>query len=124
MMRSCYKKVNILRIEDFYTLKVAKLMHNFTLNRLTNSFSCFFSPINAIHTQTTILVPVNLNFYIFYCIELKNRKDSLSFRMLAFFKFRNTRYENAAFDSFKIQFKKYLIFNYHCYLEIIALTLN
>ena len=59
-----YKQLNILKIEDLYTLKVAKLMHKFSRNKLPNKFYSFFTPINAIHTRTTSMASSNLNPYI------------------------------------------------------------
>ena len=59
-----YKQLNILQIEDFYTLEVAKLMHKFSRNKLPNIFSSVFTPINAMHTQTTCFASSNLNLYI------------------------------------------------------------
>ena len=37
-----YKQLNILKIEDLYTLEVAKLMHKFSQIKLPNRFSSFF----------------------------------------------------------------------------------
>ena len=47
---SYYKQLNIIKIEDLYTLEVAKLMHKFSQNKLPNRFCSFSTPINAIHT--------------------------------------------------------------------------
>ena len=53
-----------IKLEDHYTLKVAKLMHNFIRNRQLNSSSSFFTPINAIRTRTTRLASSNQNLYV------------------------------------------------------------
>ena len=106
-----YKQLNILKIEDLYTLEVAKLMHKFYRNKLPNIFSSVFTPINAIHTQTTHLAFSNLNLYIPLYRTVK---------MQRFFKFQGVSIWNSipqdmkllSFNSFKIQFKQHLMFNY------------
>ena len=99
-----YKLLNILKIEDLYTLEVAKVMHKFSRNKLLNKFFSFFTLINAIHTRTTRLASSNLNLYIpLYQTE----------KMQRFFKFEGVSIWNSvpqdmkilSFDSFKIQFK-------------------
>ena len=100
-----YKQLNILKIEDLYTLEVAKLMHKFSRNKLPNKFSSFFTPINAIHARTSQLASSNLNLYIPLYRTVK---------MQGFFKFQGASIWNSvpqdmkllSFDSFKIQFKK------------------
>ena len=44
------KLLNILKIEDLYTLEVAKLMHKFSVINYSTDFFSFFTLINAIHT--------------------------------------------------------------------------
>ena len=62
-----YKQLNILKIEELYTLEVAKLMHKFYRNKLpvpNRFFSSYFTLIIAIHTRTTRLSSSHLNLYI------------------------------------------------------------
>ena len=46
-----YKQLNILKIENLYTLEGAKLMHKFFRNKLPNRFSCFYSNKCDTHTH-------------------------------------------------------------------------
>ena len=75
-----YKQLNVLKIEELYTLEEAKLMHKFYRNKLPNRFSSFYSDKCDTHTNHLfgILQPKSL-----YSI-ISNCKDSLNFRELAF----------------------------------------
>ena len=103
-----YKQLNILKIEDLYTLEV---MHKFSRNKLPYRFSSVFTPINALHTRTTRLASSNLNLDIPLYRTVK---------MQRFFNFQGVSIWNSvpqdmkplSFNSFKIQFKQHLMFNY------------
>ena len=81
-----YKQLNILKIEDPYTLEVAKLMNKFSRNNLPNRFFSVFTPINAIHTRTIRLASSNLNLYILLYRTVK---------MQRFFKFQGVSIWNS-----------------------------
>ena len=107
-----YMLLNIFKIKDLYILEVAKLMHKFSgINYHTKQILLFFSPINMIHTRTTRLASSNLNLFIPLYQTVKIQR---------FFKFQGVSIWNSvpqdmkllSFDSFKIQFKQHLMFNY------------
>ena len=106
-----YKQLNIWKIEDPYTLEVAKVMHKFSRYKLPNIFSSFFRLINAIHARITRLASSNLNLYIPWYRTVK---------MQRFDKFQGVSVWNSvphdmkilSFDCYKIQFKQHLMSNY------------
>ena len=113
-----YKQLNILKIEDLYTLEVAKLVHKVFRNKLPNRFSSFITPINAIHTRITRLASSNPNLY-FPLFQIKSNQIK-NCKMQKFFKFLEVIIWNSVpqdmkillFDSYKIQFKQRLMYNY------------
>ena len=106
-----YKQLNILNIEDLLTLEVAKLMHKFSLNKLPNRFSYFFTPMNAIHGRTTRLASFNLNLYIPLFRTVKMQRF-FKFQRVSIWNFVPQDMKLLSFDSFKIQFKQHLMCNY------------
>ena len=108
---ACYKQLNILKIGDLYTLKVGKLMHKFYWNKLSNRFFSFFTPVTMIHPQTTRLASSNLNLYI-PLYQIVKLQRFFTFWVVSIWNSVPQDMKILSFDSFKIQFKQHLMFNY------------
>ena len=70
-----YKQLNILKIEDLYTLEVAKLMHKFSRKKTTPQILlCFYSNKCDTHTNHPfgIIQPKSLYSTVSNCKNAKN----------------------------------------------------
>ena len=59
-----YRRLQILKVKNLHVFEVAKLMHKNSLKRLPNCLIFHFTPVTAIHTQTTRLALSKLNLYL------------------------------------------------------------
>ena len=44
-----YKKLNLLKLDDIYRLKLGKIMHKFHSGNLPDNFNHLFTPVNQVH---------------------------------------------------------------------------
>ena len=103
-----YSQLNILKLEDLYTYKVAKLMHKYSQNKLPKKISSFFTPVNAIHSRTTRLASSGLNLSLpFY--RTKKLRSSYKFQGVIIWNSLPQEMKILSFNQFKIRLKKHLI---------------
>ena len=105
-----YSQLNILKLEDLYSYEVAELMHKYSQNKLPKKLSSFFTPVNAIHSQTTRLASSELNLSVPF-FEQKNCRDLINFKD-RIWNWVPQEMKILSFNLFKIRFKKYLISKY------------
>ena len=108
---SYYSQLNISKLEDLYTYKVAKLMHKYSQNKLPKNLSSFFTPVNAMHSRTTRLASSGLNLsLLFYRAEKLQR--SYKFQGVIIWNSVPQEMKILSFNQSKIRFKKHLISKY------------
>jgi len=44
-----YKKLNLLKLDDIYSLELGKIMHKFHSGNLPDNFNHLFTPVNQVH---------------------------------------------------------------------------
>ena len=44
-----YKKLNLLKLDDIYSLELGKIMHKFHPGNLPDNFNHLFTPVNQVH---------------------------------------------------------------------------
>ena len=107
----CYAQLNILKLNDLYTDKIAKLMFKYAHKTTPIAFSSFFTPVISIHTRTTRLASYSNNLYL---PKYKTNK------MQSSFKFQGVKIwisipndlRRLSFNQFKMKYKKILLSNY------------
>ena len=48
-----YKKLNLLKLDDIYSLELGKIMHKFHSGNLPDNFNYLFTPVNQVHCHAT-----------------------------------------------------------------------
>ena len=104
-----YSQLNILKLEDLYTYKVAKLMHKYSQNKLPKNFLFYSRKCGELTNNRLASSGLNLSLP-FYRTEKLQR----------FYKFQGVIIWNSvpqemkilSFNRFKIRFKKRLISKY------------
>jgi len=48
-----YKKLNLLKLDDIYSLEFGKIMHKFHSGNLPDTFNHLFTPVNHVHCHAT-----------------------------------------------------------------------
>ena len=48
-----YKKLNLLKLDEIYSLELGKIMHIFHSGNLPDNFNHFFTPVNQVHCHAT-----------------------------------------------------------------------
>jgi len=48
-----YKKLNLLKLDDIYSLELGKIMHKFHSGNLPDNFNHLFTPVNQVHCHAT-----------------------------------------------------------------------
>jgi len=48
-----YKKINLLKLHDIYSLELGKIMHKFPSGNLPDNFNHLFTPVNQAHSHAT-----------------------------------------------------------------------
>ena len=48
-----YKKLNLLKLDDIYSLELGKIMHKFHSGNLPDNFNHHFTPVNQVHYHAT-----------------------------------------------------------------------
>ena len=48
-----YKKLNLLKLDDIYSLELGNTMHKFHSGNLPDNFNHFFTPVNQVHCNAT-----------------------------------------------------------------------
>ena len=89
-----FKKLNILKVEDLFSLNNSLFMHKFTLGKLPDSFELFFNPINRdnrslsyILEKTDIKLQKLPNYYL---VKIWNSLPLNTKRIISVSKFKNT----------------------------------
>ena len=59
-----YNKLQILKLKDSYTHEVAKMMHKYSCNNISQRLNSHFTPVSAIHSRSTRLSSSYLNLYL------------------------------------------------------------
>ena len=52
-MTPLYKKLNLLMLDDIYSLELVKIMHKFHSGNLPDNFNHLFTPVNQEHCHAT-----------------------------------------------------------------------
>ena len=106
-----YHRLQILKLKDLYKYEVAKLMHKNSRKKLPNRLNCHFTPVRAIHLQTTRLALSELNLYL---PRYRTQKLQKSFKHQGAKIWNSASYElkNLPFDQFKSKYKQYLLLNH------------
>ena len=48
-----YKKLNLLKLGDIYSLELGEIMHKFHSGNLPDNFKHLFTPVNQVHCHAT-----------------------------------------------------------------------
>ena len=48
-----YKKLNLLKLDDIYSLELGKIMHKFHSGNLPDNFNHLFTPVNQVQCHAT-----------------------------------------------------------------------
>ena len=48
-----YMKLNLLKLDDIYSLELGKIMHKFRSGNLPDNFNHLFTPVNQVHCHAT-----------------------------------------------------------------------
>ena len=52
-MTPLHKKLNVLKLDDIYSLELGKIMHKFHSGNLPDNFNHLFTPVNQVHCHAT-----------------------------------------------------------------------
>ena len=52
-MTPLYKKLNLLKLDDIYSLELGKIIHKLHSGNLPGNFNYLFTPVNQVHCHET-----------------------------------------------------------------------